>query len=1243
MSTPEIYTTLDPISYKIKENSFLDAVTPTGKAGVTVTAVSDAYKRGTYAVTPQESTVGTIVFDITDNTRIKFKYTCKQDFVGDDSFEFMITYSDGSKALRIVEFTVRECPTVENYSNRYMEFYLDETTSTDEDVINSKIIDIVTKYYKQSITPTKVTLSGSDIGLSVEKDLTVYSQINLEDIVTYALTGTTITGKVTLEDLTIGSGTDDTSKSIVLKTVKSLNMKFKRKKPFSGTEYAILKFKDFISTTDGSPVQGEEDIYLIFNARTIDEPINDLTITVAPYYKPDKPTFVEKTSNYPSVPDNIEYKYNSDFTEGDLLHNTKAHSETDQYGNKTIRLGKNVPEGAVNLAYYYNSISSFKDTVSIQETNTNIVGIKMAEMWVTKNGLPSKDDTQFEDTIVFNGQKNTPYEGYYGILYRDLVLWDEKIDIDQDPEPAAWYEQFRCNQKNEVPMFKYYDDGKKSGRLTLVHTVVEVNDIMKDLDHAMVNGRYRPRLYLINARYEGIISNNRILYNGTAKYTGIVNKKDGLSNIDPEQDKELRLFPDENGKLYDIKGNCLLDDDLFYITDKFKDDTPLYYKYRLNYRVYNSTGKDQYGNYTIDNVKLVSENNNPIPSRYKFKVFLEETEWADIYDAYVYTSFIPSPAMPIYVMYDGMAMDAYVGALSISPLNVKVGVMERLSVIPAMDTDEYVVDTIQGITEQSTITMNEFEVINDTRRKIKIQYVISAGGFKTPPIDADIINKKYAVYSEFPMFKDEDMIISLENNNGYMTARDILLHFAGEDNRKAVEEAKVVKVGFNLDDITNTINNHDKVLLFTDPDGNGLIYARTYMDTGISTGGSEPRYNLTTDPDSIYREYNGKIYKGFGVKCRNINQIVITPPDETNPLKDWYPKIKYSYFNKVYERIDNTMKIIYSVPEFHLQVFGKYGSPYKDIVKEVPKFIGNNTVKVTHAPMYVRVDSNNDVENIKGYKILSDGTTKILTVESFNFEWGYVTFQEQLSDNDNIFIDYTYEEQYYHYRGYYGNQDSTRKMIKFNINPSIYSSYDDTEEELIENKQTYNLFNKTVYFFLRPMRVIDRKTGTVKTDNKFCLYHKLNTQESDGPLDILIGRIFVRHYASQKSTTLIDTRIRGGGVIEAMSDAIRSELEPESDFYLDIGTLDGKPYQENSVLVFRFDRSILRVNGGRFTEDEVMQAVQRWSAYGMYPIIEYVDIVHEEDMPQSTLKVNSYIENQLDYNPFIKAEVLNIE
>ncbi len=1226
------YDTLEIISYIIKENSTLDAVIPLGKSGVAVTNIIGPFKRGTYATT-QDNPNGQVIFSILTD-RIKFNYKTKADFYEDDSFEFMIYYNDGTSALRIIDMKVMKVFTDDKVSNKFLEIWIEDGSDIATLTLNSTMT-----YAGTTLYPTKISMSNSDNGLSVEKDIAILNENFTYRAVIDAQTKTTMEGTATVLDY-IPSGVA----GMDVKYLPIVKLDFTRTLPYDRENYCIVRFKEFLSEDKAEWVYHEECYYIIVHMRKVTQEAVSAIITIPEYVRPDKPVFTIANTDYPKAPINIKPEYQTKFISGDLLEPTKAHAEYDKYQNRTIRLGDAVPEGAVNLGYYYNAVASFNDTISIQETNTNVLGVQYAEDWITKNGCPTKDDDQFPDSVEFNGKKGTPLEGYYGILARDFVAWDEKIDIDQDPEAKTIYEQFRGMEINKTPMTTYYDDGVKSGWLTYTHAQYMPLDFFQDPHSIYTNDWEMPRYWLINAKYEGIVSKKIILYNGTAKYSGIVTKKDGLSNIDPEQDKELRLYPDENGVLYTLDGKNLLDDELFYVTDRFKDDTPLYFKYRLKLRIYNSLGKDKYGNYQVDNIKLVTENHMPLPPSYKFKVFLEETMWKDIYDAYVYTSFIPTPSNPIYVMYDGIAEDAYVAALTISPLNVRVGIVERISVIQAMDViDDYTVQKSQGITEQSTITMKKFEVIPDERNKLRVQYVISAGGVKTPPIDAEIINKKYAIYSELNQFKDDDMIISTQNNAGYMTAKEILLKFAGESNRLKVENAKVFKVGLNLHN-ANTMAAKEKVIIYTDPDGNGMIYARTYIDTGLANDiEGDIRYNRTLDADSIYREQNGRIYKGFAVRCRNINQIVIAAPDDTSLLKDWYPKIKYSYFNKVYQRMNVPTQLIYSVPEFHTQVWGIYGEPFKDIENEVPRFVGKNTIKTMHSPMYVKLNSAGDPINIRAVRILKDGTKKQLAIESFNFQYGYVTFQEQLSDNDNILINYTYEEQYFHYKGYYLNQDEKTRLIDLNINPSMYSTYTDTENEIKENQPTYNLFNKTIFFFLRPMRRISNDTGSEKViDNRFTIYHKFNNQEAEEPFDLLIGRIFVRHHASQKSTTLIDTRSRGGGVIEAMADNLRRELEPDSDFYMDIGTLDGKPYQENSVLVIRFDKRILRVNGGQFSEEEVREAVQKWSAYGMYPIIEYVDIIPEDQMPQSTLKINKHIENQDRYNPYIQAEVLDI-
>lgn len=1226
----EVYNLLETSKYTLKQNSTFSGYIPSfPELGYVPVALSPIFRRGTYGTT-REKIIGNASVAIISGNIISFSYNPKTDFIGDDSLEFMIEYYNDvtgtrMKKLKIVELDIVKSFQDINIKNKYREIYLQGADNID--------CSFVPQFSPANSTPTKITISISDSGLSIENNIKMMNNGIFKGASIVSSTKTKIKFQAE-NNLYI---TDEGNKVVGL---DKTDMTIIRTLPHDREDYFIIRFRDFVDKNTGLTVPYEESVYIIFHARQVNDiPVSNI-IKVPEYLIHTTPSFEQTDINFPMLPDNKSFDYSTVFAEGDLLENTKPHKDFDKYNNRTIRLGKNVPDGAVNLGYYYNAISSFNDTISIQETNTNIVNLKYAEDWLSLNNCPSKDENQFPKSIFFEGKEGTQLEGYYGTLYREFVDWDEKLDIDQEPEAATMYEEFRGTQRPRVPLNKKYDDGYKSGELTLTHKICTAIDFTRrDIYSLYTNNGRLPRQWLIQAKYEGIVSRNIILYNGTAKYSGIVSKKDGMSNIDPEQDKELKLYPDENGVLYTLDGKNLLDDELFYITDKFKDDCPLYYKHRLSYRVYNSIGKDQYGNYEMDGIKLVNESGNSISNKYKYKIVLKETQWNDIYDAYVYTNFVPSPSMPIYAMYNGMAQDAYVGALNISPLNVKVGILEKLSVVQAMDTDEYVVKTVQGLTQQNTITMNNFEVMYDKRNKLKIQYVITAAGLKTPPIEVEVINKKYALYSELDRFRDDEMIVSEENTAGYLTAKEMLIKYAGEENRKKIEAAKVVKVGFNLDDLTNTFINKEKVMLYTDPDGTGLIYAKTYCDTGLLDEEGTYKYNKTLDPDCIYREKNGRIYKGYSVLCRNINKIVISAPDETNPLKGWYPKIKYSYFNKVYERMDESMQLIYSIPEFHSQIYGAYGEPYKDVINEVPKFVGNNTVKTIHYPLYIKMNSNNYPENIKAYITLADGSQKLLNVDNFNFKYGYITFKEKISDNDNIFISYTYEEQYYHYKGYYGNQDETTKMINMNINPSMYSTYTDTENELKDYQQTYNLFNKTVYFFLRPMRIINTRTGAVEKDNKFTMYHRLNNQESEGPFDLLIGRIFVRHHASQKSTVLLDTRRRGGGIIEAMADEMRRELESDSDFYLDIGTLDGKPYQENSVIVIRLDKKILKINGGNFTEEDVKNAIYKWSAMGMYPIIEYVDIVSEEDMPMNTIKVNKHIENQSRYNPYIQIEI----
>lgn len=1204
-------------SYIIKSNSVLVGRIPILKE-LRITSIKNVYKKGTSSG-KLIKTNGDIIFDIIpDLTQplitefLEFTYTGSKSYVGDDSFEFTINYSDGTTSIQVINILVRQ--NEENNKLNYIELFCNKNETT-----ISKTFNIGNTFF----LPTSSTINVSTPEFLVDK-------------YTKALDGylKSCTIVSPISKVKISTSIDLIAKEILNSSVNFINsftINLEKSNEYNKpNEYIKFNLFNFVSSENSEDVNRTESYNFVFhqtNTRSGFDYVNEVFVDEFSAFE--IPQFEYKEIDFPEAPIPNTFIDESIFVPGDKLSNTRAHKSLDKKGNNTIRLGNTVPEDAVNLGYYYNATSSLENTVSVIETNTNTVTLHYVEDWRHKYSLPTNDEDQFLDYIEFNGAEGSDLEGFWGILYRDYILWEEEALIDQNPEYITVYEKYYGLSEKDIPIDKYYKNGEKSGWLKLSHSIYTAIDFKKS---EITECELEPKRWKCLAKYEGMIKDSKVQYDGSARYSGVVTKKDGMSNLEPEQQRDLVMFPDETGLLRLANGEEFIDDDLFYITDKFKDETPLYYKHMLKYKIYDSIGYDNYGTYNTESIKIVTENHIPInESKYQYKVYIKETEFKNVYNAFVYTSFIPSLENPIYVMYNALPREAYEQDGIINPLNIKIGILEKLSVVPAYETDEYTVNVKQGITQKSTITVKDPQIIDDLRESVKIEYIVSADGISTPPIAAFVINKDFAIYNELSKFKNEDMIVSTSNVNGHMTAKDILFDHISEENKLKINKDSIFKVTFNTNN-PEILYNKDKVLLYTDTDGSGFIFARTYCDTGMP--GENGVKNRVLDSNSIYISNSQKIFKGFAVRCRNINQIVISTPSENDPLKGWYPRVRYSYFDKVYERIDGSVQLIYSVNEFNSQVFGKYGKPYIDIVDEKPRYIGKSTVKINNTPMYIKIDNDGNILNLSAYRKLYDGTKKIITIKNHNFKHGIIEFDDKISENDDIYISYTYEEQYYHYKGFYENLDKNTKMIDLNLNPCMYNTFTDVANDTREKRNTYDLFNRTIHFFLRPMRIIDKQTGEIKTDNIFTLYHKFDNQESLGPFDLHIGRVFVRHHSSLQSTVLLDTRHRGGGLIEGMKDTLRRELEPESDYYLDIGTLDGEPYQENSIVVVRLDNKLLKANGGRFSQQEIRELVEKWSAYGTYHIIEFVEIIRAEDLPQNNMTVIKNLSNQVHFKPF---------
>lgn len=311
-------------------------------------------------------------------------------------------------------------------------------------------------------------------------------------------------------------------------------------------------------------------------------------------------------------------------------------------------------------------------------------------------------------------------------------------------------------------------------------------------------------------------------------------------------------------------------------------------------------------------------------------------------------------------------------------------------------------------------------------------------------------------------------------------------------------------------------------------------------------------------------------------------------------------------------------------------------------------------IGVTSEPLWF-IGEFNDLRTIRLYKKVGNDYHDI-DIQDISFSDGIIITKTAISENDNIVCDYTYLEESYVYRGFWKTEQD---FARIDLNPNIYHTYSDTTYSPSATKPTKNLFNKVIYFYMRPS-VIFEITSQDRDDLEFdfdnpeyeedqikiisshdeCLYHKIDDCMPDEDWDIYVGSIYIRQNTSLHSTILIDGRTRGGGLIESMKDTLRKQLEPESDYYLDIGYYDGEPYQENGVIIVRLDQRLLQDFGGRFTKGDIEIKVKRWLGFGVYPIIEYVDTFTKRDMPQHSLVVDDSYGNIIDITPEIYLEYL---
>lgn len=858
---------------------------------------------------------------------------------------------------------------------------------------------------------------------------------------------------------------------------------------------------------------------------------------------------------------------------------------------------------------------------------------------------------------------------------KDIVVYIDRIDMEMaDTTKADSKFWFKAKYK-----YKISDRGAEGNYM--YNVIARYKGVLK---RTIVTTKEVPAEFKATCHYVGIARKVWYDYDGVAYYRGAVTKGNSVGNVNPDGNNEILMFSDDEGYLripkgLDENGKQInfyrVESDYVYITDVFKDGVACFYKYPLKLPIYDYRGPDDNGFYEGDAVQIFTSGLKDIPEEYKHSMKLRIAEYETVedvtndfqlttkevprrYNAELYTSFISSSTDTFKVVYNAYNDD------DTDNIALDNGIIEDIYNYPFMHKNtDFFMEPVDIKARVNKIRLAEPRFIEDTRHYITFSYQIKAerkpktlsdddpgAVIVTEPRTVSILNKDYVVPAEYNKFIGRAMNISPEIEGILYSPLDLILYDQAARHQETVI-TKADSKNFVFSAIITEIEdiNRGGVNLKCNTDGSGYITAETTIETGFYDEylGS---YTKKLCLDSPYFIENGKIYPGFKVKCVDTRHIKVQAPREDGLLESWYPRIQFGHYSQILDQYGTHIKVCYTMPEYDTQHYSeKYGCPYVDVLEEKVTILNSHMVKTQCFPLFIK----DNETTISLFKKLDNELFEI-HIQDLSFSDGIIITKETISENDNIICNYTYVEESYIYRGYWRNQDD---FARIDLNPNKYHTYNDLNYTPSEVKPSRNLFNKVIYFFMRPTVEYevsadndsliynpedDTDIGKIILQNKETLYHQIDNAIPESDHDIYIGSVYIRQNTSLHSTILTDSRTRGGGVLESMKDSLRKELEPESDYYLDIGYYDGEPYQENGVIIVRLDNSLLKEFGGRFTQGDIEAKVKRWLGFGVYPIIEYVDSYSKRDMPQYNLEVEDSYVNVTDETPEILLECVSI-
>lgn len=353
----------------------------------------------------------------------------------------------------------------------------------------------------------------------------------------------------------------------------------------------------------------------------------------------------------------------------------------------------------------------------------------------------------------------------------------------------------------------------------------------------------------------------------------------------------------------------------------------------------------------------------------------------------------------------------------------------------------------------------------------------------------------------------------------------------------------------------------------------------------------------------------------------SVNGIVIFDTTVTDQVKIDYNYNNLEVFKRTYENSKVRRELMVS-EDFNTfdSIHTNWLSYPTPVVYRLPYGEANEQQFIVPVDTYIidydsgKVTFKNEVHD----QVFVDYTYSVdipLIVKDYDTESGLIYLQSGIDFKDELYVNYYYIENFVHYRGFY--DEVLSQFVYLDLNPceGHYSTLpvlrtDPANGNIAilryENVPTAKLMNKEVYVYIVPWK---DSFGTIRD---YTIRHCYSKEEWDYIAKVmpgiaqLVAKVQLREDAKVEDTIVLDTRVRGGGLKESISQEVIRNTDPNGLTFWDIGPWDGQAYYNNGVLVIQLPKTILKINGGLHTDKEITDIIRKYAAFGVYFIIEYI-------------------------------------